>query len=222
MRKKVGLFFLGLVLILVGVLWGGDSVGLWHINLFFDGWWALIFIIMPIYGMICHGVKGFDLIVMAIGFVVLFSHIGIVDWQRIRLLFWPCLVILIGIYVMCGVFKKKPSPALEKEATARVSATFGATKSSCDGRPYDGGVVDAAFGAAELDLRNAIIERDISMKVSACFGGAKIRFPSHVRVETDNRSFLGGVKNHVVENTAVNAPVVRVRCSAVFGGIELY
>lgn len=222
MRKKVALFFLGLVLILFGVLWGGDSVGLWHIDLFFNGWWSLFFIVLPIYGMIRHGVKGFDLIILAIGLLILFSGIGLIDWQRIRLLFWPCLVILLGLYLIFGVFKRKPSPALEREAAARVSATFGSVKSSCDGRPYDGGVVDADFGGAELDLRNAIIEKDISMNVSACFGAVKICFPPHVRVEAENHSFFGAVKNNVGENTAVNAPVVRVRCSAVFGGIELY
>jgi len=222
MRKKVALLFLGCILVLFGVLWGGDSVGIWDFELFFDGWWSLIFIIMPIYGMIRHGVKWFDIVIMAFGFVVLFSHIGLIDWEKIRLLFWPALVIFIGLYVIYSVFKKKPSPRLEKEAYTHINSTFESCKRNCDGQVYEGGKVSALFGGAELDLRNAVIEHEIYIQATSVFGGVKIWFPPNVRVVAEDASFLGGVKVYTKENPAVNAPVVHIRCSAIFGGVELY
>ncbi len=222
MRKNISLLFLGIVLVLFGVCWGGDAVGLWDFNLFFDGWWSLIFIILPVYGMMRHGVKWFDIAVLLFGIVALLSSVGIIDWEKIRLLFFPALVILIGLSVIFSIFKRKPSESFEREAASKINATFTSNHRHFDGQVYEGGHVDAEFGGVELDLRNAVIDHDITMNVSAVFGDVKIWFPPNVHVIVDNSSVFGGVKNKVRENNALNVPVVRIRCCAVFGGIELY
>ncbi|MBQ1251347.1 MAG: hypothetical protein IIY02_00365 [Firmicutes bacterium] len=222
MRKNLSLVFLGLVLVLFGVLWGGDSVGLWDFEVFFPGWWSLILIIMPIFGMVRHGVKWFDIVIMCAGFLILLSYIGIINWYMVRLLFFPALVIFIGLVVIFSVFKKKPSPRLDREAAAKVFASFSSVKRNCDGQFYDGGRVDAEFGSMEFDLRNAVIERDIVIYSSATFGTVKIWFPPNVRVLAEDSSILGTMKNRTAENNAVNVPVVHVRSRAFCGSIELY
>lgn len=221
MRKKLSMLFLGLVLILFGILWGGNSVGLWKFNIFFPGWWTLILIALPIYGMIQHGVKGFDIIVLTIGVVMLLSNLHILDWERIRILFFPALLVLIGMILIFGIFRRQPVKGIDGEARSKVNATFGTTSKECDYMTYEGGHIDALFGAAELDLRNSIIEKDICIQASAVFGGVQIFFPPGVRVVVENNSVLGNVKNIAPVNPAVNAPEVRVRCCAVLGGIVL-
>ena len=221
MKKKLSLLFLGLVLILFGLLWGGNSVGLWKINLFFPGWWTLILIVLPIYGMIQHGIKGFDIVVLVVGVVLLLSNLHILDWVRIRLLFFPALLVLIGLILIFSIFRRQPVKGIDAEARSKVNATFASINKEYDYMTYDGGHIDALFGSAELDLRNSIIEKDIYIQASAVFGGVKISFPPGVRVVVENNSVLGGVKNWVPVNPAINAPEVRVRCCAVLGGIEL-
>ena len=44
--KKFGNILWGVVLIIVGVIFGLNAVGLTDINIFFHGWWTL-FIIVP-------------------------------------------------------------------------------------------------------------------------------------------------------------------------------
>ena len=222
MRKNIALLFLGIVLVLFGVCWGGNAVGLWDFDLFFDGWWSLFFIVLPIYGMMRHGVKWFDVCILLFGVIALLSSVGIINWMKIRLLFFPALLVFIGLSVIFSIFKRKPSEKLEREAASKINAVFGANRKRLDGQVYEGGCVDAEFGGVELDLRNAVIEQDIAMNVSAVFGGVKIWFPPNVRVIVDNSSVLGGVKNNVRENNAYNVPTVRLRCCAIFGGIELY
>ena len=222
MRKNISLLFLGIVLVLFGVCWGGNAVGLWDFDLFFDGWWSLFFIVLPISGMMRHGVKWFDVCILLFGVIALLSSVGIINWMKIRLLFFPALLVFIGLSVIFSIFKRKPSEKLEREAASKINAVFGANRKRLDGQVYEGGCVDAEFGGVELDLRNAVIEQDIAMNVSAVFGGVKIWFPPNVRVIVDNSSVLGGVKNNVRENNAYNVPTVRLRCCAIFGGIELY
>ena len=109
-----------------------------------------------------------------------------------------------------------------KEALTHINSTFESCKRNCDGQVYEGGKVSALFGGAELDLRNAVIEHEIYIQATSVFGGVKIWFPPNVRVVAEDASFLGGVKVYTKENPAVNAPVVHIRCSAIFGGVELY
>ena len=44
--KKIGNKLWGILLIVLGVIFGGNATGLFNINIFFDGWWTL-FIIIP-------------------------------------------------------------------------------------------------------------------------------------------------------------------------------
>ena len=44
--KSFGNVLWGIVLIVVGLIIGGNALGITNINIFFDGWWTL-FIIVP-------------------------------------------------------------------------------------------------------------------------------------------------------------------------------
>ena len=44
--KKFGNVLWGVVLIVIGLIIGGNALGIININIFFDGWWTL-FIIIP-------------------------------------------------------------------------------------------------------------------------------------------------------------------------------
>ena len=44
--KKFGNVLWGIVLIIIGLIIGGNALGIVNINIFFDGWWTL-FIIIP-------------------------------------------------------------------------------------------------------------------------------------------------------------------------------
>ena len=44
--KKFGNILWGIVLIIIGLIIGGNALGIVNINIFFDGWWTL-FIIIP-------------------------------------------------------------------------------------------------------------------------------------------------------------------------------
>jgi predicted membrane protein len=221
-RRNLSMLFLGAVLILFGVLWGGDSFGLWQVNIFFHGWWTLFLIIPPIFGMIQHGVKSFDLVILFIGLVFLFSSLGFFSWSMVGKLFVPGLLIFIGLLVIFNIFRKKTVPGIDREAMANISAVFSGIKHDLNHEVYDGGRVEAIFGSVDLDLRNAVIEQDIYMEVTAVFGGVKIFFPPNVKVVADKNAVFGGVSDKTVSKDAVNMPQVHIKCTTTFGGIELF
>ncbi len=221
MRKNLSLLFLGAVLVIFGVVWGGSRVGLLPFDVFFDGWWSLILIVIAVYGMLSHGVKVFDVILLILGVVFLLTGLDVIDMKRFKVLFWPAVLVLIGLMTIFGVFRRGPVSGIESAADAGVRAFFSSSRRKSEGRVYGGGRVESLFGAAELDLRDAVIEGDIVVDVRAAFGSARVLFPPHVRVETEKNAFLGVVTDGTSARDAVNAPAARVRCRAFCGEITL-
>ncbi len=221
MRRKLSLVFFGLALIAFGVIWGGFRVGLWSFDPFFDGWWAILLIVLGICGMIDHGVKTFDVILVVIGLLRLVTGLGIIDWERFKLLFWPAVMVLVGFTLIFSIFKKEPVRGIDREAAARIHESFSSKHYRLDGQNYEGGHVEAIFGNVDLDLRNSIIQRDAVIRVNVVFGAVSIAFPPNVRVETEKKGTLGSISDNVAANTAVNVPTVRVRCSSFCGSITL-
>lgn len=80
----------------------------------------------------------------------------------------------------------------------------------------------AVFGGVEIDLTEAVFEqREVVIQATAVFGGVEITVPENVTLRASGGlGIFGGfdVKSH--ESADSNAPVVTVKGSAVFGGVE--
>ena len=100
-----------------------------------------------------------------------------------------------------------------------MSATFSGTNVSVDGQVFEGVELVAAFGGVKCDLRNAIIQQDCAIKVSAVFGGIDVWLPDGVNVETNVTCFFGGVDNKSVRKVD-DAPTIYVSGTCLFGGVD--
>ena len=66
----------------------------------------------------------------------------------------------------------------------------------------------AVFGGVKCDLRNAIIEKDCAIQVSAIFGGIDIFVPAGINVRVNSNSIFGGVSNKTAAHQ--NAPTLYI------------
>jgi predicted membrane protein len=98
-------------------------------------------------------------------------------------------------------------------------AAFSGCDMNYDGEVFEGAELTAVFGGVKCDLRNAIIEKDCAIQVSAIFGGIDIFIPDNVNVKVSSNSIFGGVSN----KTAVHqsAPTIYVGGTCMFGGVEI-
>jgi len=79
----------------------------------------------------------------------------------------------------------------------------------------------AVFGGVELDMRDAeLAGRDTYLTVVAVFGGVAITVPEGVEVRMSGMAVFGG-KTAKVPPAPPGAPVIHVKCTAVFGGVEV-
>ena len=63
----------GLAIITLGVIFGGNALGLFNFNVFFDGWWTLFIIVPSAISLLTEKGKTASLIVLAVGIWLLLA-----------------------------------------------------------------------------------------------------------------------------------------------------
>lgn len=70
MKKTSGILW-GIALVAIGVILALNALGITDINIFFDGWWTLFFIIPCLIGLISERDKTCSIIFLCIGVIPL-------------------------------------------------------------------------------------------------------------------------------------------------------
>lgn len=86
---------------------------------------------------------------------------------------------------------------------------------------FEGANVTAILGGIELDLKNAIIEKDVRIEVSTILGGIDIYVPQNVKVVVDCNSILAGVDNCVLSPVQENLATIYIYGTCILGGIDI-
>lgn len=105
-----------------------------------------------------------------------------------------------------------------------VTAIFSGKNLNYNGLYFGGVAVTAIFGGIDINLRNAIIDKDVIIDVTAIFGGIDIYVPSNVRVVSNCTAIFGGVDNKTVTPSmteGMNMPTIYVNGACIFGGVDI-
>ncbi len=223
--KKINNIIWGVILVAAGVIFALDALNIVTVNIFFDGWWTLFIIVPCVVGLFKEREKTGNLIGIAIGVVLLLCCQDVLDFSVMWKLLVPAIIIIVGLKLLIsGVFGNKANEMIVKMKTnGKKPRVCCATFSGCDvnynGEVFEGAELTAVFGGVKCDLRNAIIEKDCAIQVSAIFGGIDILVPAHVNVKVNSTAIFGGISN----KTAVqkDAPTIYVGGTCMFGGVDI-
>lgn len=223
--KKASSVLWGIVLIAAGVVLALNVFNITDINMFFDGWWTLFIIVPCAIGLFTEREKTGNIIGIVIGVLLLLCCQDVLSFSILWKLLVPVIIVIIGLkMVLTGLFGNKANEIMKKlrlegKEPKVGCAVFSGCDMSCDGEVFEGAELTAVFGGVDCDLRNAIIEKDCAVQVSAIFGGIDIFVPDNINVKVSSNSIFGGVSN----KTAVhqNAPTLYVRGTCMFGGVEI-
>lgn len=165
----------------------------------------------------------------------------------IRRYIWPVVLIIIGAFIIirprrhhyCGDWnddqkKNSASPGTEdakiinetpdsKEDFVHATAVFGGVKKNVISKNFKGGDLVSIFGGTELDLSRADFTGTATIDLTTIFGGTKLIVPSDWSVKSDAAVIFGGVedKRHIPENPAIDAKVLVLRGTVMFGGVDI-
>lgn len=225
MRKFSNIMW-GLVLIALGVIIGLNSLGLTSIELFFDGWWTLFIIIPCFIGLITDKEKTGSIIGLIIGVLLLLGCQDIISFETFWKLLIPMLLVILGLsMVFKDMFNSKINRKISElnknsKSEKNVSAYFSGQKVAYSKEEFDGVNMEAVFGGIKLDLREAIIKKDVVINARAIFGGIDILVPENINVVVSSSSMFGGVDNKREINQD-NKITIYVNGSSLFGGIDI-
>lgn len=218
----------GLVLVALGVILGGNAMGWFNIDVFFDGWWTLFIIVPCTIGFLTKpGERIGHLIGLAVGVILLLACLDVVAFDNLWKLIFPAVIVIVGL---CMIFKNlfahkfnaaaaKLSEKINKDD--EIGAVFAGQDINMNGEEFKGKNLSAVFGGIKLDLRKAKIKEDAVINASAIFGGVEIFVPDDVVVITKSNSIFGGVSNKTNNNPKEGAPTIYVNGTGIFGGVEI-
>ena len=225
MKGRAKNIFWGLCFLLAGVgllgdwfaWWGGFSFG----ELLLQCWWALLLLLLGISSLL-ESVNAGSLILTLVGAASM-AYCLLKDAEAFRLIF-PGAAIIIGLCLIFGKRKKPEAPVQETGTAAapegEYTACFSGRNVNLRNAELNGGFKAAAvFGGLDIDLCGAVIREDITLRLTAVFGGIDVFAPESVNIKTTGSSFLGGCENKTAQQQG--RPTVTVEYSCVFGGIEI-
>ena len=222
--EKVKKLLWGIFFIILGVIIGLNSLGFTDINIFFNGWWTLFIIIPSFIGLFDDDDKTGNLIGLAIGIILLLGVNKVISFEFIGKLIIPIILVSIGISILFKETIKsnitKKIASTNKEELEVITATFGGQKTVKGGEVFNGANIDSVFGGIELDLRNAIIEKEAVIKSSAIFGGIEIFIPNDVNIKIKSTPIFGGISNKAKYNKE-SEKTIYIDAFCMFGGIEI-
>lgn len=227
MKKSSSLIW-GLVLIAAGIIIGGNTLNLFDVDIFFDGWWTLFIIIPCFVNLFTEKDKTGSIIGLLIGVLLLLSCLNILDFDLVLRLFFPIIIIVIGLsMIFKNLFDKEVNESIKKINTKLnskdgVFATFSGQDIKLDDEEFKGTTLNAIFGGIKLDLRNATIKEDVVINCTSVFGGIDIFVPDNVKIKIKSNSIFGGVDNKKKKNGDSKKEVtIYVDAMCLFGGVDI-
>lgn len=183
-------------------------------------WWPVLILLAALLDLLSHPPRlASATIVGGIGLVLLAVTTDLVDanvWE----IAWPVMLVGLGLWLLL----RRPSAVdrdATKDETIGVVALFSGRRVAATASRFRGGTATAVFGGVEVDLTDAHIEGEAVLDTVALFGGVDVEVPPGWRVVLDGPAFFGGSESHVPPPTTSDAPTLRVRTTAIFGGVEV-
>lgn len=216
----------GIVLVIIGVIIGLNTIGITDIDIFFDGWWTLFIIVPCFIGLFTNKDKTGNIIGLLVGVILLLGMQNIIDFNLIWKLLLPSIIVIIGLsLIFKNTFNNKINNEIKKLNNKNTKdneycATFSGQRIDFPNEEFKGATLNSVFGSITCDLRGAKIKEDVVINASSVFGGIDIIVPDDVNIKIKSNSIFGGVNNKKKNNTDKKYTIY-VNASCLFGGVDI-
>ena len=215
-KKAVGW---GIIIIITGLLYLANNLDLLGFNIFFPGWWTVFIIVPSVIGLFYRDEMMQSVLGIIIGVLLLMAAQDFIAWSRVWQLFFPFLIISVGVSILFKPSFKK-TVKKNRHGSAEYIGVFGGVDEKISDK-FTGASCVAVFGGVSINLEDAIITDDVVIDCVSVFGGVEIKLPKDVIVKTAGVSIFGGADNQYKEKSAKKGPLVYINHVSIFGGTEL-
>ena len=215
-----------IILVIIGVIIGLNTIGITDIDIFFDGWWTLVIIVPCFIGLFTNKDKTGNIIGLLVGVILLLGMQNIIDFNLIWKLLLPSIIVIIGLsLIFKNTFNSKINNEIKKLNNKNTKdneycATFSGQRIDFPNEEFKGATLNSVFGSITCDLREAKIKEDVVINASSVFGGIDIIVPDDVNIKIKSNSIFGGVNNKK-KNNEDKKYTIYVNASCLFGGVDI-
>ena len=228
--KNVKPIIWGIAIIALGVIFGGNALGLFELNVFFDGWWTLFIIVPSAIGLITEKEKLSSLGFLVAGVILLLAAQNVfsydIAWKVVLAVF--LVMIGLGIIIKSTMHNKNDKEVerkLEELKDGKVmdsqAAIFSGSDRVYNDEVFGGSNLVAVFGGVDLDLRKAKFTKDTVIKAFCLFGGIDIKVPEEVQVKIKSGFIFGGVSDERKGDASKGKYTIYLDAAGGFGGVEI-
>jgi predicted membrane protein len=225
-RNSRAHLLLGIILVLLGVAVMAeifDAVPWRMRNIIFS--WQMILIVLGVIFISGNDNKSTGYILLGIGaFFILPRFFDVPHYWRS--LFWPSLLILVGLLILFGRTRRSQVTREKSEGDDLLDDVdiFGGSEKVLHSQNFKGGKISNIFGGSKYDMRQAkLAEGTNILEVSMIFGGSKFIVPEDWDVKMEVTTIFGGFSDKRHRSIVVpdaNRKLI-IRGEAIFGGGEL-
>ncbi|HAV24297.1 MAG TPA: hypothetical protein DCX46_12570 [Bacteroidetes bacterium] len=220
-------FILGLIIIAVGVVITLDNLDILYAADYLRYWPALL----VVYGLVRlaepRHEKFWAGLFLIVGTLMLLDVVDLIEF-RLRD-WWPVVLIFIGGSILWGSHRRLSGRSAilngnkgeDADADIRLTAVLGGITRSNSSKDFHGGEITAIMGGCELDLRNAEIQKEAVLDVTAFWGGISLRVPPTWTVSLEGVPFMGGFSDETSGRDRDPAKRLVIRGNAIMGGVEV-
>ena len=192
----------------------------WHV--FWGTFWAAGMVLAGLLTLLSSrspAPRVWGLLLMTIGVSIGLGAYGVINISAWKI-FWPVMLIAIGLMVSVGSGgRKRSKKSVADDSGSEKIAIFYGEESRVKG-DYTGGSVTAIFGGVELDLRQAKVKDGAVIDVFTFCGGVNINMPDDVIVKNEVHGILGGSEDKTVSKSSAKKTIY-LRGECVLGGLEV-
>ncbi len=220
---------IGLVLIILGFMLVIRNTGLmpgYFEDIIFS-WQMLLIAIGFVMTVGSTGNKMPGLIVMAVGGFFLLPEVFDIPFRTYRL-FWPAILIIIGIIVLTNArwFSKSNwhSESTLSSDTIDMVNIFGGGERRILSQNFLGGKISCVFGGGDIDLTKARLAEGVhELEIACVFGGVTFVVPPDWNIIIDVTPVLGGFSDsRRTSGSAIDmSKTLVIKGAVVFGGGEI-
>ena len=220
----------GVAIIALGIIFGGNALGLFNFDIFFEGWWTLFIIVPSLISLITEKDKLASLGFLAAGVILLLAAQNVFSYDVAWKIILAVALVIAGLTIILKsvlhnkndeeVAKKVKDLGDGKTMDSQMAVFSGSDRVYKD-EVFSGSNVMAVFGGVNLDLMNAKFEKDTVIKAFALFGGIDIIVPDDVKVKIRSGFVFGGFSDDRKNATEKGKHTIYIDAAGGFGGVSI-
>ena len=220
----------GIAIIALGLIFGGNALGLFSLNIFFDGWWTLFIIIPSIISLITEKEKLTSLTFLAAGILLLLAAQNVFSYEIAWKAILAVVLIMIGLAIIIKTIfhsnnakevEQKIQESKDGQKMDSQTAVFSGSERAYNNETFQGSNLTAIFGGVDLDLRNAKFTKDTVIKAFALFGGVDVIIPEDVQVKIKSGFIFGGITDDRKSTNTKGKHTIYLDAAGGFGGVTI-